>query len=87
MDASYIPMFVFLLVGACCNLPFFVRSVRDLCRTSTFTAMPAAPSALLTTALCSRRTVLPSGEIFVKALDETMAQDAAHALAKALYLV
>ena len=41
--------------------------------------------ALLTTALCSRRTVLPSGEIFVKALDETMAQDAAHALAKALY--
>ena len=59
MDASYIPMFVFLLVGACCNLPFFVRSVRDLCRTSAFTAMPAAPSALLTTALAELSWVLP----------------------------
>ena len=59
MDASYIPMFVFLLVGASCNLPFFVRSVRDLCRTSAFTAMPAAPSALLTTALAELSWVLP----------------------------
>lgn len=48
-DLNSLPMVVFLLISACANLPFFIRSLRDVFRRAEFSALPAAPAALLTT--------------------------------------
>lgn len=47
-------------------------------------ALRVAPAELVES-LTSRRTILPSGETYVKGLDEVQAADAASALAKAIY--
>ena len=60
VDTAYLGMFVFLLLGACANLPFFVRSLIDcFAHRPLARAMPAAPPALLTTALAELLWVVP----------------------------
>jgi len=56
---EYFPMFIFLTVAACFNLPFFVRSLVDVLSPSRFRSLPAAPSALLATAFAELSWVLP----------------------------
>jgi hypothetical protein len=61
-NLSTLPMVLFLLVAACFNLPFFVRSLLDTFgkyRASTFDRMPSAPSALLATSFAELCWVLP----------------------------
>ena len=60
MDLNYLVMVLFLILGTCANLPFFVRSIRDtFCSSAKFSKTPAAPSALLTTSLAELMWVLP----------------------------
>ena len=59
VDSGYLPMFIFLLVAACFNLPFLARSMRDVLTPLRFHYAPAAPSALLTTAFAQLAWVLP----------------------------
>jgi len=58
-DLNSLPMVVFLLISACANLPFFIRSLRDVFRRAEFSALPAAPAALLTTSFAELCWVLP----------------------------
>ena len=59
VDTGQLAMTIFLLISACFNLPFFARSIRDVLSPTRFQSMPAAPSALLTTALAELSWVLP----------------------------
>lgn len=59
IDTGRLGMTIFLLISACFNLPFFARSIRDVLSPTRFQSMPAAPSALLTTAIAELSWVLP----------------------------
>jgi len=60
MAPNYLAMVIFLLFGACANLPFFVRSLLDCFPSSALArVLPSAPSALLTTATAELCWVLP----------------------------
>jgi hypothetical protein len=59
-SVSSLPMVLYLLAGTCANLPFLIRSFRDIRKGSPLSvAMPSAPPMLMTTSFAELCWVLP----------------------------